>query len=454
MDFSNTKDFKDKKILVVGFSTTGIASCKYFVSKGANVYLTESNDFLEKNKAKKDELDALGVKMEFSKHSNEFIKDSYFAIVSPSIPVDAPIIDILKSNNVPYFSDLEFLYKTDKTDKNKIILITGTNGKTTTTALVSHILSKKYFAPYCGNIGISPMEYIDKGVDYFSVEASSFQLHYSDELAPYIGIFCNLTPDHILWHKTIDNYFEAKAKPFRNMSANQNAILNYDDEFTKKLGKNLKAKVYYFSLQKQNIENCIYLENDNIIFENKSIININELNIVGPHNVQNAMCAILASKIIGLDDDTIKDALKSFKAIEHRLEFIRNIQGTSYYNDSKATNPEASIVAINSFVGKRTVLIAGGRDKMTSLDDFVQSVKNNISKVILIGEAKERFKDELSKSDYINIVNARTLEEAIDIASLDKPDVVLLSPACASFDMFESYEKRGDAFKKYVLSKK
>ena len=166
------------------------------------------------------------------------------------------------------------------------------------------------------------------------------------------------------------------------------------------------------------------------------------------------MCSILAAKLIGLDNQIIKERLMSFRAIEHRLEFIRTIEDTDYYNDSKATNPEASIVAINSFENKRVVLIAGGRDKKTTLKDFVQVVKEKISKVILIGEATKRFRDELSQNGYINIVNSKTLEEAIDIASLDKPDVVLLSPACASFDMFESYEKRGDAFKNYVLSKK
>ena len=149
-----------------------------------------------------------------------------------------------------------------------------------------------------------------------------------------------------------------------------------------------------------------------------------------------------------------REKIKNFKAPKHRLEFIAKINNTSYYNDSKATNPEASIVAINSFPKKKVVLIAGGRDKKTSLDEFIKAIKDKISKVVLIGEATQRFKDELSQNDYFNIVNSKTLEEAIDIASLDRPDVVLLSPACASFDMFENYEKRGEAFKNYVLSKK
>ena len=445
------QNLKDKKVLILGFSTTGCAAAVYFNKLGANVFVSEFSERLEKNNEKINELEKLGIKIEFSKHSDEFINNSEFCVLSPSIPPEADILKRLDEKNIPYFSDIEYL---SFFEKEKMVLITGTNGKTTTTALTSHILSQKFHAPYCGNIGISPLEYMGKENDFYVIEASSYQLNYANTCAPRVGIFCNLTPDHILWHKTIENYFEAKAKPFRNMSENDNAILNYDDEYTKKLGEEIKAKVYYFSLSRQNIPNCIYLENNKIVFENEEIIDINELQIVGSHNVQNAMCAILAAKILGMDINSIQHALKSFRAIKHRLEFIRTIEGTDYYNDSKATNPEASIVAINSFDDKKVVLIAGGRDKKTSLSDFIEAVKEKISKVILIGEATKRFRDELSENNYLNIVNSKTLEEAIDIASLDKPDVVLLSPACASFDMFESYEKRGEAFRNYVLSKK
>lgn len=442
---------KSKKVLIVGFSTTGIAAAKYLHNKGMDVYISEKNELAPKNQKLANDLISKGIKLEFGAHSEEFIDKVNFAILSPSVPPEAEILKKLKERNISYFSDIEYC---SFFDREKMIAITGTNGKTTTTALVSYILSKKYNAPYCGNIGISPMEYMDKHVDYYVIEASSFQLYYSKSFAPKIGVFCNLTPDHILWHKSMENYFEAKANMFRNMDENSFAVLNYDDKYTKKLGEEIKAKVYYFSSYRQNIENCIYQDNDKIIFNNEEIININELQIVGKHNIQNAMCAILCAIITGIDIETIKDALRNFRAIEHRLEFIRSIEGTQYYNDSKATNPEASIVAINSFPNKKVVLIAGGRDKKTSLDDFVEAVKKNISKVVLIGEATKRFKDELTKKGYLNTVNSRTLEEAIDIASLDKPDVVLLSPACASFDMFDSYEKRGDAFRNYVLSKK
>ncbi len=444
-------NLRNKKVLILGFSKTGIAAAKYFKKRGVDVYISESSELKEKNRDIYEELTKEGIKIEFGGHSDEFIDGSIFCILSPSIPQDSIALQKLRERNINYFSDIEYC---SFTQREKMIAITGTNGKTTTTALTSFILSKQFLAPYCGNIGISPIEYLDSGVDYFVVEASSYQLFYSNSFAPKIGIFCNLTPDHILWHKSLDNYFEAKAKMFRNMDENSFAILNYDDPKTRQLGKEIKAKVYYFSLNKQDFENCIYLDDGKIILDGEEIIKANELKIIGPHNIQNAMCAILASKIAGMETEKIANALREFNSIEHRLEFVRTIEGTDYYNDSKGTNPEASIVAINSFKDKDVVLIAGGRDKMTSLDDFVNAVKEKISKVILIGEATKRFREALSSKGYLNIVNAKTLEEAIDIASLGRPDVVLLSPACASFDMFESYEKRGEAFRNYVLSKK
>ena len=221
------EDLKDKKVLILGFSTTGKASAKYFLKMGADVYISESSKENEKNAKEIEELKSLGAKIEFEGHSEEFIQGSDFCILSPSIPNDAEILKRLDEKGIKYFSDIEY---TSFDENNKIVLITGTNGKTTTTALTSYILSKKYSSPYCGNIGLSPLEYKDKNIDYYVVEASSFQLYYSNTLSPKIAIFTNLTPDHILWHKSLENYFEAKAKPFYNMDETKYAILNYDDE--------------------------------------------------------------------------------------------------------------------------------------------------------------------------------------------------------------------------------
>ena len=212
----------NKKVLILGFSTTGVACAKYFANKKVNVFVSEFGELKQKEEQTAKELQKLGVKLEFNGHTEQFITGADFCILSPSIPMDAPVLAKLEEQNIPFYSDIEYV---SKFENEKMILITGTNGKTTTTALVSHILSKKYRAPYCGNIGISPIEYKDKNVDYYVVETSSYQLNYSPTCMPKIGIFTNLTPDHILWHKTIENYFEAKARPFRNMDEKSFAIL-------------------------------------------------------------------------------------------------------------------------------------------------------------------------------------------------------------------------------------
>ena len=452
-----------EKILTAGFSLTGIAAAKY-LSTCYDVYLTEANKKNEEDADKIKELENLGVKLEFGGHTKEFVQGAKFAIISPSIPRDADIIKLLEECKVEYFSDIEYVFRiTREKQKPKMIVITGTNGKTTTTLLTSHIFSQKFIAPSCGNVGKSPFEYLNANdassvyPDYLIAEASSYQLNYSVELAPKIAIFCNLTPDHIAWHGGLEGYFEAKASMFRRMDENCHAILNFDDEKVKNLAKELKCKVHFFALRGDELnskdKNC-YIWDNSIYFGDEKIIDTNDVPIVGSHNLQNVMCAVIAAKIEGIDTSIIVNAIKDFKAPAHRCEFIRMLDGTAYYNDSKATNPEASIVAINSFEGKKTVLIAGGRDKNTSLDEFAAFVKERISKVVLIGEATQRFTDELYKNGYSNIVHAQSLEEAVDLASLDKPDIVLLSPACASFDMFKNYEQRGEAFRRYVLSKK
>ena len=238
------------KVLIVGFSVTGIAAARY-LSSFCNVYLTESAQ--KKDEDSKDiiELEKSGVKLEFGAHSDEFIKGAKFAIISPSIPRDAQILKELEKNNVEYFSDIEYIFRYIK-DKAKpqMVAVTGTNGKTTTTLLMSHIFSEKYIAPYCGNVGTSPFDCLNNNPDYLIVEASSYQLNYSKELAPKIAVFCNLTPDHLAWHGGIDGYFEAKAAIFKRMDKNSHAILNFDDERVKNLAEKLNCNTHFFALEK------------------------------------------------------------------------------------------------------------------------------------------------------------------------------------------------------------
>lgn len=478
----SVNSLKNEKILVLGLSTTGFAAAKFLLRAGADCFLSDSKEYpkdpVEAQKA--EILKNNGVKFEFGGHTEDFIKGSKFCILSPSIPPESDILALLDELNIPYFSDLELSYLL-KPENAEIVTITGTNGKTTTTMLTSHILGQKFFAPAAGNVGVSPLDYLcfenfidnkelcaeqnkgdntAKSPDFLVIEASSYQLHYTGAFSPDMAVFCNLTPDHINWHKNIENYFYDKAKMYDRMGENQHAILNLNDDAVKNI--KTKAKIHFFALEDkyeelQNIDGALdrasYIKGGKVYYGNEEIINTDEVLIVGNHNLQNVMCAVISAKIAGLDNETIKKGIKTFKAPKHRCELIITKNGISYYNDSKATNPEASIVAIGAFDGKKVSLIAGGRDKNTSLDEFSKLIKEKIDKVVLIGEAAERFNDALKDAGFSNIVFADTLSDAIDKAEEGNPDVVLFSPACASFDMFKNYEMRGDAFRDYVLSR-
>lgn len=442
----------EKKVLVLGLSKSGISAAKYLNSKGANVYITEQKEEKDYDKNLLDELKALDIKIETGGHSDEFINDSYVAITSPGIPPESEIMQLLKKANVPVISEIELAYSQTNTP---FIAITGTNGKTTTTALTAEILKEEFKAEPCGNYGVPPCDLLNDNIDYFVCEVSSFQLEYSNSFQPEISCWMNFTPDHITWHGNLENYFNAKAKIFKSPQQPAFAVFNGQDEKLLEFSKKCISTVFLFD--KKEEDNCCYLENDIIYFvrnkKTEEIIKFSECPLIGHHNAQNIMCSIIVAKLIGIENDKIKDAIMKFKVPEHRLEYVTKIGKTEFYNDSKATNPESAIVAINSFNNKDVTLIAGGRDKLTDLTEFCNSVKNHIKTVILLGEAGKRFEEELRKNGFDNIIFEETMQSAIDKSLQLTPDVVLLSPACASFDMFTGYEERGQVFKEYVLSK-
>ena len=446
-------NWHDKKVLIMGFSVSGKSAARYLARHGANVFITEGNEAKKEDKKEIKELNLLGIKTEFGKHSDKFIDGAYVAIISPSIPKDSELYKKVKEKNIQIISEIELAYK--ETGK-PFIGITGTNGKTTVTALTSHILSSEYNAPACGNIGVPPTSLLDSDTDYFVCELSSFQMEHTEAFKAQIACWTNFTPDHITWHGTLENYFDAKAKLFKNPTAATFAVLNGADEKLLELSKKSGGTVFLFD--KETDDNCCYIKNEGIYFKRRGkeefIINLSECPLIGHHNYQNIMCGVTIAKIIGISNEHIQQKIRDFVVPEHRLEKVREFNGITFYNDSKATNPEASIVAINSFNNTDVTLIAGGRDKLTTLEEFCESVKQHIKTVILIGEATERFESELKKSGFDNIIKAETLEAAVDKAIELKPDNVLLSPACASFDMFKGYEERGTVFKNYVLSKK
>ena len=446
-------NWHDKKVLIMGFSMSGKSAAKYLARHGADVFITENREQKEEDLKDIQELEGLGIKIEFGGNSDEFLNDSYMAIVSPSVPKESELYKKVQGKNIQIISEIELAYK--ETGR-PFIGITGTNGKTTVTALTSHILSSEYKAPECGNIGVPPTSLLDDDVDYFVCELSSFQMEHTNAFRAQIACWTNFTPDHITWHGTLENYFDAKAKLFRNPTASAFAVLNGADEKLLEFSKTVGGTVFLFD--KEVEDNCCYIKDESIFYKrNKKeefIIKLADCPLIGHHNYQNIMCCVIMAKIIGISNEHIQERIKDFVVPEHRLEKVREYNGITFYNDSKATNPEASIVAINSFNNTDVALIAGGRDKLTTLDEFCESVKQHIKTVILIGEATERFEEALKKSGFDNILRADTMESAIDKAIELKPNNVLLSPACASFDMFKGYEERGTVFKNYVLSKK
>jgi len=430
-----------EKVLILGLSKSGMACAKYLAGK-ARVYLTEFKSDVDLEKVR--ELEEIGVKVEFGGHSDEFIEGASYAITSPGIPPKSEIFQRLISKNIPIISEVEFAYKHTKTP---FIAITGTNGKTTTTALVSHILSKQFKAPYCGNIGVPPTLLADDNNDYLVCEISSYQAQMTETFKPFISVWTNFTPDHIDWHQGLENYFKAKAKIFLGEQAPEFAVLNYQDLKLREFAKQCKNVIFF-----DDDKDC-YIKDKKIWFKGEEIISLSDCPLVGHHNYQNIMCGIICAKLCGVKTEDIRERIMSFRAPEHRLEKVREMNGITFYNDSKATNPEASIVAIDSFNDVDVALILGGRDKNTDLTEMCKSINKHIKTVLLIGEATQRFEENLKKNGFDNIIKEETMEKAIDKAIDLNPDVVLLSPACASFDMFKSYEHRGDVFKEYVLSK-
>lgn len=433
------------KVLVLGLSKSGIAAAKFLKKHGYDVYLTESKS-IEPDA----ELEKMGIHIETGGHSLKFVDGSEFAVTSPGIPPYSIIIELLRLKNIPVISELELAYRMSDTP---FVAITGTNGKTTTTALTAHIFERRFKAKACGNIGQPPCDMADDKLDYYVCEMSSYQIAMSPTLTPFISVWTNFTPDHIDWHQGIENYFAAKAKIFKAPQAPKFAVLNACDERL----KNFEADGTVFWFGERKTGNCCYRKDGEFIYENNGVVEfvmpVADCPLVGEHNYQNTECAIICAKLAGIDNETIIEAIKDFKSPAHRLEFVAEKDGISFYNDSKATNPEAAIVAIKSFNNKNVVLLAGGRDKNTSLKEFCDEVKAHIKTVILIGEAADRFEKNLKNSGFENILRENSMQSAINRAIDLKPDVVLLSPACASFDMFKSYEERGDVFKDYVLSK-
>ncbi len=449
-------DWTGEKILVLGLGRSGVSAAEYLVQRGANVLLSESSEGDENKRDEAERLKKLGVQVETGGHSEAAMSFANMVVVSPGISPSTDVIQKLEEAGKDLISDVELAFRETKIP---FIGITGTNGKSTTCALVSHILTTAGFkAPSCGNFGVPILDELQKNPDYLVVEVSSYQLHYCKQLAPQVGVWLNLTPDHIEWHGNLDRYTEAKQKLFANHQTDKFAVLNEDDPIVCEFRPD--AQIFAFSTRSDLDEystQCAFMQEGFLMYRidgrTRVLCHQDDLKIIGKHNLENALAAVSVAAVLNIDTDKIIQGLKTFPGLEHRLEYVASIDGVKYYNDSKGTNPNSTIKALEAFSNQKIVLIAGGKDKHTSLTELVDCVKKHASDVILLGEAKERFNRAFTEANYRNIHLTGSLEEALDLAVTLGRGPVVLSPACASFDMFKDFEERGRVFKNLVRTR-
>jgi len=442
-------------VLVVGLGVSGIACIKGLSKTGAKIYAFDDS---KKDNLKDRLKEAEGIEVEYFFGSEEINKINFenldYAIKSPGIKYETPIIEKLINNNIEVISDIEAAYRVTN---SPIVSITGTNGKTTTTTLIGEMVreSKK---PYkvTGNIGFGI--YYDaltaKEEEILVAEVSSFQLAGTSKYKPHISVLTNITPDHLDYHHTVENYIEAKFKNVINQNENDYAILNYEDETIRNYSDKIKAKKIFFSSERI-LEDGIFSEKGQMFYRSGNnklfIINTKDIFIPGKHNLENAMASGGAAIALGIDIKVISKVLREFKGVEHRLEFTGEYKKVKFYNDSKGTNPDASIKAIQG-IEKPIILIAGGYDKKSSYDDFIKAFDNKVKALILLGQTAEDIQKCALKYGFENIYRVETMDEAVkkSFELAEEGDNVVLSPACASWGMYPNYEVRGRDFKERV----
>lgn len=443
-------DLKQKKVLVFGAGISGIGACKLLLSLEAEVILYDGNS--EKPNIE----DSLEEKIEliWGTFDEARLSELDLAVLSPGVPTDLPMVNAMREMQIPIWGEIELAYQGGKGD---VLAITGTNGKTTTTALLGEIMKAYREETYVvGNIG-NPYTNIALTTTNNSIivaEMSSFQLETIQTFAPKVSAILNLTPDHLNRHHTMENYIDAKKRIAINQSEKQICVLNYEDKVTREFAQEVNAEVVFFS-SKHILEEGIYIEANQIVFASKQgkevICNTEDLMVLGLHNYENVMVASVMAITYGVPIELVREVICRFAGVEHRIEFVCEKDGVAYYNDSKGTNPDAAIKAIQA-MNRPTVLIGGGYDKDSSYDEWIQAFDGKVKCLVLIGQTKEKIQETAQKYGVSHIVLTDTFEEAVEVSQeqAQDGDAVLLSPACASWGMFKNYEERGDKFKELV----
>jgi UDP-N-acetylmuramoylalanine--D-glutamate ligase len=443
-------ELNGKRVLVVGLGKSGVASALFLKAHGARVTVsdTKSGDEL------RNEIPVLldhGITVETGGHGERTFRGQDLIVVSPGVPVDAPPLVQARALGESVIGEIElaalFL-------PGPIVAITGSNGKTTTTTLTGEIMTAAGFpALVGGNIGTPAISLAEhaKPESVVVLEVSSFQLETIQTFRPKVAVVLNVTPDHLDRHRTLEAYVDAKARIFENQQGSDFAVLNADDPTCVAMATRTRAQVFWFSRQKE-VQQGAWVRDGNILFRDgagqKEIMQVSENPLKGAHNLENVLAAVCAGALMGCAPDKIRQAVRDFKAVEHRLEYVATIRGVDYYNDSKATNVDATIKALESFPAN-IHLILGGKDKGSDYTVLNDLLRQRVKRVYTIGAAAAKIESQIKGAE---IVHAETLENAIRRANAaaQPGDVVLLAPACASFDQFKSYEHRGKVFKEIV----
>lgn len=449
-------DLSNKKVIIIGAGISGFAAAKLAKKLGADVILSDANEKLGE-KHDLTELTALDIKVVLGKQTETLFEGADLVIISPAVPRHLPLFEKV-AERVKIISEVEFAYKLAKAP---IFAVTGTNGKTTTTMLLGELMKTIYGKDNVGvggNIGTPLCEecYRIGENGCIVAEISSYQMEASSEFTTEGAAVLNVTPDHLARHKTMEVYQNEKEKVFAHHTKENFLVLNYDDVHTRDMANRAKSTICFFS-SSQELEEGAFVKDNQLVIRWKGLMhvicNVDDMQIKGSHNIENALAALSLAFLAGGDTIKMAEALKAFAPVEHRIEPVKTIDGVTYYNDSKATNPEAANKAIATF--PHIILIAGGDDKNTPLDEFYALVNERVDNLILVGDATKRFKEEALKHNYPEdkIYEAGySMQEAVNYAHkiAKAPQVVLLSPACASFDMYEGYEARGRDFKRLV----
>lgn len=469
-------DLTGKRVLVVGSGISGIAATELLKEKGIETVLFDGNKELDVEALKQKAPVFSNVEILLGEIAEADMNRIDLAVLSPGVPTDIPMVNALRDKGIPIWGEIELAYHFAK---GRIIAITGTNGKTTTTALTGEIMAN-YFSDVkvVGNIGIPYTSVAAQTTeDTVTVaEISSFQLETTHAFKPEVSAILNITPDHLNRHHTMECYIETKESITKNQDGNNTCVLNYEDEVLRNFGEKAHTNVLFFS-SKRKLERGLYLDGEDIYYADSAgnmagsmiaengvcaaesgeetarvkVINVNELNILGRHNYENVMAATGMALKMGVPLEKIVETLKHFQAVEHRIEYVTEKRGVKFYNDSKGTNPDAAIQGIRA-MNRPTLLIGGGYDKESEYDEWIESFDGKVKKLVLIGQTKEKIAECAKRHGFMEIVLCDTFEEAIDVCyeNAVEGDAVLLSPACASWGMFKNYEERGRIFKEYV----